>query len=150
MAVTGNCDTPVVAARTEAVGINISDKVVSQGGLDVAGVAWSGEERIFDAVSQSLAARLSERDKSRPLIIISHCPALGTLDEAEPGLHAGSQAISDLVRSAKPVALLSGHVHGARGLVRSGGTVFVNAGPAMDGHAALVTYEKGRLDAVLL
>jgi len=150
MAVTGNCDTPDVRERMEALGISIIDRVVRAGSVDIAGVPWNGRKRIFDGASEALVSALGTRDKSRPLVILSHCPALGVLDEAAPGAQAGSQHITDIVHSEKPAALLSGHVHEARGIVRSGGTVFVNAGPAMAGNAALVTFARGKLDAVLL
>ncbi|MFH0815843.1 MAG: metallophosphoesterase family protein [Methanobacteriota archaeon] len=150
LAVTGNCDVPEVAVKMDAAAINVSDSIVRLGGLDVAGVAWAGGKRVFEAMNQGLAARLAERDESRPLIVLSHCPALGTLDEIKPGQHIGSLAISELVASARPTALFSGHAHEARGLLRSDGTVYANPGPAMEGHAALATYENGRMDAALL
>jgi hypothetical protein len=149
LSVTGNCDTPDVRARIEQLGISIIDRVFSTGGIDIAGVPWSGRKRIFDGVSPTMMDALARRDKSRPLIVVSHCPSLGVLDEAF-GAHAGSQHIGDLVAAEKPAALLSGHVHEARGIVRSGGTAYVNAGPAMAGNAALVTFSRGKLDAVLL
>lgn len=150
LAVTGNCDVTDVAARMTELGINCSDSIVKLGELDFAGVAWSGGKRIFEKVSPGLSVSLAKRDQSKPLIMMSHSPALGILDEISPGQHIGSQAISDLVMSAKPIALLSGHAHEARGMERSGGTLFANPGPAMDGRAALVRYENGELDAVLL
>jgi Icc-related predicted phosphoesterase len=150
MAVTGNCDTPDVAERMKNTGISICGEITSAGPLDIAGVPWTGRKRIFEGLQPDLLAKLKERDSSRPLIVLSHCPALGVLDEAKPGLHAGSQAISDLVASEIPIALLTGHVHEARGISRLGITVCVNAGPAMDGRAALVSYENGKLDVVLL
>jgi Icc-related predicted phosphoesterase len=150
LAVTGNCDTPDVAERMKTQGISICCEIRSVGPVDIAGVPWTGRKRIFEGILPDLLAKLRERDFTRPLIVLSHCPALGILDEAKPGLHAGSQSITDIVSAEKPLALLTGHVHEARGLVHSSGTVCVNAGPAMDGRAALVVYENGKLDVVLL
>ena len=150
LAVTGNCDTPDVVERMKTVGISICDDIKIVGPLDIAGVPWTGRKRIFEGLRPELLAKLNERDKKRPFVVLSHCPAFSVLDEARPGLHAGSQSISDIVASEKPLALLTGHVHESRGVAPLGGTVCVNAGPAMEGHAALVRYERGKLGVVLL
>jgi hypothetical protein len=150
LAVTGNCDTPEVRERMAASGIDACDRLARLGSVDVAGVAWRGRKRIFEGVAPSLATELAGRDRSRTLLILSHCPAHGILDEASPGSHAGSGEILELAVSSGAAALLTGHVHEARGIVHRAGKTFVNAGPAKDGRAALVRVDGRDLGAELI
>jgi hypothetical protein len=150
LAVTGNCDLPATRARISELGIDACDRIVRVGEVDVAGIAWLGRKRIFEGLGAGLVAAIERRDAARPMVILSHCPALGTLDEASPGLHAGSEAVADLVRRHGPAALLTGHVHEAAGTGRIGRTLCVNAGPATLGRAAIVRVVDGAAEATLL
>lgn len=72
------------------------------------------------------------------MVLVTHAPAFGILDQNYQGSHRGSQSLRVLVDRWKPILMLSGHMHEARGKERKNGTVFVNPGPAKDGFGAVV------------
>ena len=52
----------------------------------------------------------------KPLILIGHCPPLGTaLDEAAPGRHFRSSAVKDFTGQQQPHHFFCGHIHEAAG-----------------------------------
>lgn len=86
-----------------------------------------------DTFSQWLGPLMEEN-----MILVTHAPAYGFLDKSHRGKHKGSQSLRVLVDRWRPILMLSGHMHEARGIERHNGTVFVNPGPAKDGFGALV------------
>jgi Icc-related predicted phosphoesterase len=139
-AVNGNCDTQPVVAAIQGSRADLMDRVAVIDEAVVAGVAWSGR-RSLDRVDPGLAGKINKAGKGRPVIILSHSPALGTLDEPTEGVHLGSRELLELVTGVKPIAVVTGHVHEARGVVRSGAITYVNPGPAMYGLAAVLTID---------
>ena len=71
-------------------------------------------------------------------ILVTHAPAYGFLDTNQTGSHRGSRSLRRIVDRWKPILMLFGHIHEARGVVEHNGTVFVNPGPTKDGFGALV------------
>jgi hypothetical protein len=81
--------------------------------------------------------------------MVLHAPPKGINDRIPTGANVGSEAILRLVKEFRPRAVLSGHIHEARGIVMDGGTLFLNPGAAKDGNAALLDVNE-EIKAVLL
>lgn len=79
---------------------------------------------------EEIAARLERFAGLKPLVLICHCPPLGTpLDRAAFGRHIGSRAVREFLEREQPVWFACGHVHEAAGVVTQiGATRAVNAG----------------------
>jgi hypothetical protein len=83
------------------------------------------------------------------LVLVSHCPPKNTkLDVVPSGEHAGSMAVRNFVEEFKPILVVSGHVHEARGIDSIGETTLVNTGPAHRGNYAEITVQ-GRVSVRL-
>ena len=78
-----------------------------------------------------MALRLEKFAGLKPLILVCHCPPLGTpLDRVREGVHAGSRAVKDFIDRNVPVAFFSGHIHEATGTaVMIGKTRCFSPGP---------------------
>jgi len=73
------------------------------------------------------------------VILVSHCPPRETkTDQVMFGEHIGSSSVRKFVEKTKPILVVSGHVHEAKGVDRIGSTVVLNIGPAKSGNYALV------------
>ena len=79
---------------------------------------------------ETIAANLSAFAGLKPMVLICHCPPLGTpLDEAAPGRHLGSRAVADFIAREQPQWFICGHIHEAAGReALLGRTRCVNAG----------------------
>jgi Icc-related predicted phosphoesterase len=77
-----------------------------------------------------LAERLEPFSTLQPLVLVSHCPPLGTaVDRAGEGKHFGSSAVRDFVVKHQPRYCFCGHIHEAEGAeARIGETLAVNVG----------------------
>jgi hypothetical protein len=77
-----------------------------------------------------IAARLEPFHVLKPLVLVCHCPPLGTsLDEAMPGRHFGSSAVRSFIDRHQPVRFFCGHIHEAAGRETAiGATRGVNLG----------------------
>ncbi len=139
-AIPGNCDPPATTQFIEKGGTSLHGKKVELGGYTLIGVGGSNptifetpnemsEEEICDLVSP-----LMERE----VVLVSHAPPYGVNDVPPSGSHTGSTCLRDLVDEFEPRAVLSGHIHEARGVVREGSTVFMNPGAAKDGYAGIM------------
>ena len=62
-------------------------------------------------------------------ILVCHSPCAGRVDGG-----AGCQELLRLARRARPRLVVSGHIHGAHGVVRDGDVTYVNAANARKGH----------------
>lgn len=93
--------------------------------------------------SEEAAAEVLERALANyhgaNMILVSHCPPKETkADQVMFGQHIGSSSVRKFVERMKPMIVVSGHVHEARGVDRIGPTVVVNAGPAKSGNYAII------------
>lgn len=84
------------------------------------------------------------------MILMTHAPSYGTLDQIPSGQSVGSPAIKDIVDQYHPILAMSGHIHEAIGIVERDGTVFVNPGPAKDGRMAVVDVTDGKVSVELI
>ena len=71
-------------------------------------------------------------------VLVSHFPPYGFNDTAYNGGHIGSSDLLQLVKTVRPRLVITGHVHESPGVMRSGGTVYVNPGPAYQSRCALI------------
>lgn len=151
-AVPGNCDPPLTLAHIERSSICLHKKRVEVAGRTFVGYGGSNptifntpnevpEDVIFDSLDSIMLPEA---------VMIVHCPPIGMLDMTNSGHRGGSEAIKRIVEKYHPSVVLSGHIHEARGVVRQGGTLFMNPGAAKDGHSALFEMDAGGFKATLL
>jgi Icc-related predicted phosphoesterase len=87
----------------------------------------------------------------RESILIAHPPPYGILDKVIGRFHAGSTAVSGLLRAAKPRLMLCGHIHEAYGHAWLGETQVVNCNMGGNRQGAIIDIEKtGRPEIRLL
>ncbi|MCE5296464.1 MAG: metallophosphoesterase family protein [Euryarchaeota archaeon] len=139
-AVPGNCDPPLAHEALARGAESIHARRIVIEGRDVVGFGGSNithldtpnemqEGRIFEELSKIMTGGC---------IMALHCPPYGINDLTFMKMRGGSTAIGKLVETFKPVLVLSGHIHEARGIVEKDGTTFMNPGAAKDGFSGLV------------
>ncbi len=102
-------------------------------GHHLAGLGYSNPTP-FNTPGEYTEAELAERLEPfaalKPLVLISHCPPLGTaVDRAAEGKHFGSSAVRDFVVKHQPAYCFCGHIHEAEGAeARIGASIAVNVG----------------------
>ncbi len=60
-------------------------------------------------------------------ILVTHGPPHGVLDENTQGIHCGSVALYNWIKSYKPRLVVCGHIHEGHGVALVGNTLVVNA-----------------------
>jgi len=71
-------------------------------------------------------------------VLVTHSPPFGTrLDITSSGVHAGSRAVKEFIKSRKPVLAVCGHIHEARGVAKVAETTALNPGPLHMGYAVV-------------
>ena len=151
-AVPGNCDPRDFPSAASDVATDMHGRAVTVNGVRIAGLGGSNPT-IFDTPFE-----ISEEDILNSLdpicegadVLMLHAPALGHLDTIPSGMMVGSISVKAVVDRHRPIAVLSGHIHEARGIKESDGTLFLNPGAAKDGYAALLTIEGNKADSELL
>lgn len=143
MAVPGNCDPKGVLDVIEESGaVSLHNSSFKFGDITFIGLGGSNptpfntpfemsEEEIRDMLRRLLPP--SRRDEK--VVLVSHAPPKNSLD-AVPGAHVGSESIREILSQVDMV--VCGHIHEARGVVRSGNTTIINPGQASKGLAAVV------------
>ncbi|RLI25984.1 hypothetical protein DRO57_02460 [Candidatus Bathyarchaeota archaeon] len=148
--VPGNCDPPALLDIEElSDALNIHGKLHihdSVGFLGVGG-ALEGPFKTPIEFTEDHVARLLEKafkGFDGRLIVVSHNPPWNTrVDRTFIGIHIGSKALRRFIEKVKPLAVLCGHVHEARGIDRLSETVIVNPGPARNGFYAFLDVDGG-------
>lgn len=136
----GNCDPRDLPQKVSEVSVDMHGKAVDIGDYRLVGLGGSNitifnttfeltEEELYDGLDPI---------SSEGMILMTHTPSYGILDEIPSGLNVGSPAVKRIVDKYKPILALSGHIHEAIGVEKIGDTVFCNPGPARDGHCAIV------------
>ncbi|MGD0579150.1 MAG: metallophosphoesterase [Bryobacteraceae bacterium] len=108
-------------------------KALHLNGFHIAGLGHSNPTPFHTPGEDSeatIAENLSAFAGLKPLVLICHCPPLGTpLDEAAPGRHLGSSAVAAFITKEQPEWFVCGHIHEAAGREALLGTTRgVNAG----------------------
>lgn len=92
--------------------------------------------------SDDKAAEILKRahnKKPSELIILSHAPPKNTtLDKIRSGAHIGSSALRAFIEEVKPLLVICGHIHEAKGWEKIKETLIINPGPAYNGHTAVL------------
>ena len=151
-AIPGNCDPLVFPDAVSKVATDMHGKAAVIDGIRVAGLGGSNptifdtpfeltEDEIFDTLD-GICDNVS--------VLMVHAPPLGHLDTIPNGMHVGSSSIKAIADKYRPLVVLSGHIHEARGIESHNGTLFVNPGAAKDGYAALLTIDNDNVNAELL
>jgi len=139
-AIPGNCDPPGVLEQIEKHAVSLHRKKITLEGHVLVGFGGSNPtvfETPFEMSEDEIAKRLAPLAE-KGMVLISHCPPQGYLDMVTGNRHVGSLAIRKVVETFVPEAVVSGHIHEARGLVREPGTVFMNPGAAKDSWAGVL------------
>ncbi|MGQ9565932.1 MAG: metallophosphoesterase family protein [Candidatus Bathyarchaeales archaeon] len=77
--------------------------------------------------------------QTKHFVIVAHVPPKNTkVDLAFLGGHVGSLSLRQFIVEKKPLAVLCGHIHEARGVDQIEDTLIVNPGPARKGYYALL------------
>lgn len=97
-------------------------------GWNIAGLGYSSPTP-FNTVGEysepQLAVRLEPFAELDPLVLVCHCPPLGTaLDHAGRRRHYGSSAVRDFVLKKQPAYFFCGHIHEAEGAEEQIGPTF--------------------------
>jgi Icc-related predicted phosphoesterase len=113
--------------------IDFHGKSFEAGGYWIAGLGCSTPTPFHTPGEYSeaeMARRLAPFAGLKPLILVCHCPPLGTdLDRVRKGVHAGSSAVREFIEKQRPAAFFCGHIHEAEGVrLRLGDTLCINAG----------------------
>lgn len=108
-------------------------KTFEAAGYQVAGLGYSNPTPFHTPGEYSeaeLERRLAAFAGIGPLVLVCHCPPLGTpLDRVSEGVHAGSRAVREFIDRRQPEYFVCGHIHEAEGVAAElGGTHAVNAG----------------------
>jgi hypothetical protein len=113
--------------------IDFHEKTIQADGYHIAGLGYSSPTPFNtpgEYSEEELASRLQPFATLDPLILICHCPPLGTpLDLVHKGFHAGSRAVREFIDRHQPEYFFCGHIHEAEGVTAElGRTHAINAG----------------------
>lgn len=99
------------------------------------------EEEISGVLQECLHKLGGEAGKHK-MILLSHSPPKNTvLDRTYSGIHAGSTSVRRFIEEHKPLLVVCGHIHEAKGKERINGTLVINPGPARQGNCAVISIE---------
>jgi Icc-related predicted phosphoesterase len=124
----------VVTALCRKYGLHdFHGKTFQTNGYHLAGLGYSNPTPFStpgEYSEQEIAERLARFAGLEPLVLICHCPPLGTaLDRVRDGVHAGSRAVREFIDRHQPAYFLCGHIHEAEGAAAQlGQTRGVNTG----------------------
>ena len=148
----GNCDARDMPSKIGDVAIDMHKKRTVIDGYALVGLG-GGNRSPFDSPFELEEDEIYDSLKpisSKGMILMTHAPSYGILDEIPSGAHVGCPAIKKIVDEYKPILAMSGHIHEAIGCKEIDGTVFVNPGPAKDGYSAVITVGGGKVIDVMM
>ena len=148
----GNCDPRDLPLKISDVAVDMHGKAIDLDGYKLVGLGGSNItifNTTFELTEEELYDGL-DLISSEGMILMTHAPSHGILDEIPSGLNVGSPAVRRIVEKYHPVLALSGHIHEAIGVEKIGDTVFCNPGPARDGHCAAIEVIEGVVTVKLI
>ncbi|MDD4245434.1 MAG: metallophosphoesterase family protein [Candidatus Methanomethylophilaceae archaeon] len=151
-AIPGNCDPRDTPKRISSVVKDVHGKRFSVGGVGFAALGGSNIT-IFNTpfeYEEEEITGLLEPISFEGMVLMTHAPSYGILDEIPSGINVGSRAIRGIVEKYHPVAAVSGHIHEAIGIVNKNGTLFMNPGPAREGRAGILDIDPEGASAKLV
>ena len=145
----GNCDPLDLPEAVADVAVDMHGRSAEVGGYRIVGLGGSNitifhtpfeldEDALYDGL---------KKNACEGMVLMTHAPSYGILDQIPSGLSVGSPAIKKIVDEYRPILALSGHIHEAIGVVEQDGTVFMNPGPAKDGRFGVVEIADGKVKA---
>ncbi|MDZ7359918.1 MAG: metallophosphoesterase family protein [candidate division KSB1 bacterium] len=154
LAVAGNCDSAAIDQLLIARGVSLHARGVRIDDIGFFGLSamppWRGDMYEFpeEELDRFLAAGFAQVEGSSRLVMVSHCPPRNAEVDRSGGANLGSIAVRSWIDKVKPILVVCGHIHEARGQAKIGETVVVNCGPAKNGYYAVA--EVGNLVKVEL
>ena len=148
----GNCDPLDLPEKIRDVAVDMHGNAADIGGYRLVGLGGSNItifHTAFELEEDALYDGL-RRNACKGMILMTHAPSFGILDEIPSGANVGSPAIKRIVDEFHPVLALSGHIHEAIGCKVIDGTTFVNPGPAKEGYCAVVDITDGKVGVELI
>ena len=148
----GNCDPLDLPEKIRDVAVDMHGNAADIGGYKLVGLGGSNItifHTAFELEEDALYDGL-KRNACEGMILMTHAPSVGILDEIPSGANVGSPAIKRIVDEYHPILALSGHIHEAIGCKVIDGTTFVNPGPAREGYCAVVDIIDGKVDVELI
>ena len=145
----GNCDPPDISERNADIIHDVNGKAFEIDGIRFAALGGSNIT-IFSTpceLDEDTITEKLESISSEGMVLMTHAPSYGILDRIPTGASVGSPAIREIVRRYRPMVALSGHIHEDIGMKEEDGTLFINPGPARDGHAVLLEIADGKASA---
>lgn len=146
LAVAGNCDSPDIELRLSELGVSLCGRgrvIQATGFYGVSAMPpWHGTmyELTEEQIAAALQAGREQLPDSCPQVLLSHPPPRDThLDRTLRGAHVGSTAVRRCIEEVRPILVVTGHIHEARGIDALGPTTIVNCGAARYGQYALIT-----------
>jgi len=136
----GNCDPESISKENADIIHDVHGKAFEIGGIRFAALGGSNPT-IFDTPCELQEDEITKRLEaisSEGMVLMTHAPSYGILDRIPSGLSVGSKAIREIAAKYHPIVALSGHIHEDIGMMTVDGTLFINPGPARDGHAVLL------------
>ena len=148
LAVGGNCDHPEVEEYLRDEGLDLHGRHRTVAGVTFLGVGMSlpcpgttPGETTEAGLGGCLERAARGVESGARVIVVSHEPPLDTAADLASGCHVGSRSVRRFLERMQPLACLTGHIHGSRGVSRVGRTTIVNPGPQARGFYALVMVE---------
>ena len=151
-AIPGNCDPLDLPEKIRGVAVDMHGNAADIGGYRLVGLGGSNItifHTAFELEEDALYDGL-RRNACNGMILMTHAPSFGILDEIPSGANVGSPAIKRIVDEFHPILALSGHIHEAIGCKVIDGTTFVNPGPAKEGYCAVVDITDGKVGVELI
>ena len=136
----GNCDPKDISEKNSDIIKDVHGKAFEIDGIRFAAFGGSNPT-IFNTpceYDEDVITSKLEAISSNGMILMTHAPSYGILDHIPNGMSVGSKAILGIVKKYRPIVALSGHIHEDVGMQTIDGTLFINPGPARDGHAVLL------------
>jgi len=148
LAVAGNCDSPEIDQLLLDRGVSLHTRGVriglpGQGDIGFFGLSamppWRDDMYEFpeEELERFLAAGFAQVEGSSRFIMVPHCPPRNSEVDRSGGANLGSTAVRSWVDKVKPLLVICGHIHEARGQAKIGDTIVVNCGPAKNGNYAV-------------
>lgn len=139
-AVPGNCDPPGTVDFISQHATLLHGRKVKVGQYTFGGLGGSNLtifnspfEMREEEIMENLRPIMEER-----MVLVTHCPPFGVHDLVVGNRHTGSTAIKALVEEFRPIVVLSGHIHEARGILKQNSILYLNPGAAKDGFSAIL------------
>lgn len=148
----GNCDPLDMPEKIRDVAVDMHGNATEIDGYRLVGLGGSNItifHTAFELEEDALYEGL-RKNASKGMILMTHAPSYGILDEIPSGANVGSPAVKRIVDEYEPILALSGHIHEAIGCKVIGKTTFVNPGPAKEGYMAVVDITDGKVSVEMI